>query len=102
MADQTHQAQQRHYTAAELGLTKAGYSIEETADIINSSRSGVYKVINDGKLKAVKNGNKTTILTPFIVEYMNELAAFPSGLGAPLKARPRARRNETEVESHSA
>jgi len=52
-----------------FGLHKAAYSVLETMAILSIGRSSLYRIINDGRLPAVKFGKKTLF-------YASDIAAF--------------------------
>jgi excisionase family DNA binding protein len=58
-----------------------GYSPQETAYRLNSSRSTVYRLLAAGRLRAVKRGASTLITPESIAEYEASLPAATFGRG---------------------
>jgi excisionase family DNA binding protein len=50
-------------------IERFGYSIDETCQGTNLSRSKIYELIGDGKLKVLKVGSRT-IVTPEAIRQM--------------------------------
>jgi excisionase family DNA binding protein len=70
-------------TAQELGLHKVLYSINETAELLSTSRDAVYDMVHRGKLRLLKLGpKKSRILGAEIALVVNELRE-PIGEVAP-------------------
>jgi hypothetical protein len=55
------------------GLIKAGYSINETIDLVPLGRSSIYGAIKDGRLKVAKYGKRTVILAPDLAKFLSSL-----------------------------
>jgi len=55
-----------------------GYSPQETADRLNSSKSTIYRLLAAQKLRAVKRGASTLITSDSIEEYEASLPPFES------------------------
>jgi hypothetical protein len=67
-----------------FGLVKAGYSINETIDLMPLGRTSIYEAIKDGRLPIRKAGKRTIILAL-------DLAVFLAGLpGAPARRASKA------------
>jgi hypothetical protein len=64
----------RPLTANDLGLHKPVYSIGELIEKrITGGRTTTYKQVKDGRLRVVKRGKSTLVLTPDLVAYLNAL-----------------------------
>jgi hypothetical protein len=61
------------YHPHELGLFKAAYSVTETIIQTNTSRTGLYAAVKDGKLRLTKNGRKSIFLATDIAEFLSNL-----------------------------
>ena len=55
----------------------------EAARMIGESRSTIYRLINAGKLDAVKRGASTLVLTASIYRHLDSLPRFESLAAAP-------------------
>ena len=55
-----------------------GYSPQQTADRLNSSKSTVYRLLAAQKLRAIKRGASTLITPDSIAEYEASLPPFES------------------------
>jgi excisionase family DNA binding protein len=56
-------------------MNKLAYTINEVAAVLSISRSGVYRLINDGQLQPVKVGRKTLLPTETVQAWLNDLKA---------------------------
>jgi excisionase family DNA binding protein len=56
------------------GVFKAGYSVNEAADILSLGLTRTYDLIHTGRLKAVKSGKRTIVLGVSIAEFLRDLA----------------------------
>lgn len=54
-------------------VTKLAVGIPEAAKMIGLSRSGVYRLFDDGKLVARKSGKRTLILVEDLETYLKSL-----------------------------
>jgi excisionase family DNA binding protein len=62
-------------TPGEYGMRKVCYSINETAELLSTSRPAVYEMARAGKLKIVKLGpKKSRIFAVGIAAMLNELS----------------------------
>lgn len=59
------------FTAADYGLTKAAYRIDEIPAITGVCRNKVYNLAHAGEFPLVKFGRSSRILTPDIVRFLN-------------------------------
>jgi excisionase family DNA binding protein len=50
---------------------KLAYSIKEVRELIAISNSSIYKEIGEGRLRAVKRGNRTMILAADLQDWMS-------------------------------
>lgn len=57
---------------------KLAYSIKEVRELIAISNSSLYKEIGDGRLRAVKRGNRTMILAADLKDWMSRWPASRS------------------------
>lgn len=55
---------------------KLAYSVSEAAEIANICRTIIYRMINEGKLKARKIGRRTVILHDDLVDFLNRLEKY--------------------------
>jgi excisionase family DNA binding protein len=55
-----------------------GYSPQQTADILNSSKSTVYRLLAAQRLRAIKRGASTLITPDSLAEYEASLPLFES------------------------
>jgi excisionase family DNA binding protein len=55
-----------------------GFSPRKTADRLQSSKSTVYRLLRSGKLRGIKRGTSTLILSDSIDEYEASLPSFES------------------------
>lgn len=60
-------------TPLDFGLSKAAYTISETLTIVPAGRTALYSDIKQGKLKIVKRGRSTWVLTPDLIAYLMTL-----------------------------
>ena len=58
--------------AQEAGV-KVGLSIEEAVTASSIGRTKIFRAIRDGRLKARKDGRRTIILAPDLVDFLREL-----------------------------
>jgi hypothetical protein len=70
------QQEDRKLDPRELGLTKAAYSVRETAAVTSLGRTAIYAAVKQGDLRPRKFGRKTLFLA-------NDIAVFLSGLKNP-------------------
>ena len=61
------------YTPQELGLTRPAYAVDETIQLINTSRGRLYENVRAGKLRMTKNGRQSIFLAPDIAEFLSNL-----------------------------
>ncbi len=52
---------------------KVGLSVEEAVTASSIGRTKIFRAIRDGRLKARKDGRRTIILAPDLVEFLSEL-----------------------------
>ena len=57
-------------------LTKVLYTIEETCFIIGSGKTALYAAIGAGRLRAVKDGDRTKLTREAIDDYVGQLPPF--------------------------
>lgn len=50
---------------------KLAYSIKEVHELVDASRSVIYQEIGEGKLRAVKRGNRTLILAADLQDWIS-------------------------------
>ncbi len=74
MTDQT-QTKQRAYGPADYGLTKAAYPVSEAREHAGLSHSRFYEKVKAGEIKMVKDGARSFVQTPDLVDYLNRRAA---------------------------
>jgi excisionase family DNA binding protein len=60
---------------------KLAYSIKEVRELIAISNSSIYKEIGEGRLRAVKRGNRTMILVADLQDWVNKWPASRSSAG---------------------
>lgn len=68
-----HMLAENRYTGTPLG-----YSPQEAADRLNSSKSTVYRLLAAKKLRALKRGTSTLITAESLAEYEANLPSFES------------------------
>ncbi len=61
------------YTPQELGLTKPAYTVNETIQLIHTSRGRLYENVKTGKLRMTKNGRQSIFLAPDIADFLSNL-----------------------------
>jgi excisionase family DNA binding protein len=54
------------------------FTVKELTSILKCGRNKIYKLINSGKLKSVKEGRQRKILFPQLVEYLEGLETPPA------------------------
>ena len=57
-------------------MERLALTINEAAKSASRSRSGLYEDIQNGRLRAVKNGRSTRILIDDLKKYLNDLPAI--------------------------
>ena len=62
-----------NYTSQQLGLVKPAYSVEETIQLIKTSRGRLYENVKAGRLRMTKNGRQSIFLAPDIAEFLSNL-----------------------------
>jgi excisionase family DNA binding protein len=65
------------YDRRALGLTQTVYSVKEAMVVLGIGRGSIYRAINSGRLRVIKNGKRTIILAPDICTFLTSL---PVGL----------------------
>ena len=58
---------------AQLSMNKLAVGVSEGAKMIGRSRSGMYRLFDEGKLVPRKSGKRTLILVKDLEEYVNSL-----------------------------
>jgi excisionase family DNA binding protein len=68
--------------SARYGLRRAVYSINETSDILSTSRPAIYDLVREGRLEMIKLGpKKSRIMAGSIVRLLDELRGIePDGV----------------------
>lgn len=56
-------------------VTPVLYRVEEAADALRISRSGIYELIRSGQLRTVKVGSRRLVPVEALTEYVADLAA---------------------------
>lgn len=51
------------------------YRVEEAADALRISRSGIYELIRSGRLRTVKVGSRRLVPVEALTEYIDDLSA---------------------------
>jgi excisionase family DNA binding protein len=64
-------------TPQDFGLTKAAYSVNETLSVLSIGRTSLYRLVQNGELKATKLGSKTLFCAPDIAALLNRLRDAP-------------------------
>ena len=59
--------------AEAFGLRKAAYSVKEIVELTSIGRTSIYAAIRRGDLKTVKIGNRTLVLAPDLVQFLQQL-----------------------------
>ncbi len=59
-------------------ITPRFVTVKETRRILNLSHGSVYKLLRNGKIKAVKHGGKTLINYESVNDYVDSLPAYVS------------------------
>jgi hypothetical protein len=72
------------------GVFKAGYSVNETCEILPFGPTKIYDLIREGRLKAVLCGKRRIVLGVSIAEFLSELER--EGLKFSQSPNPRAPR----------
>jgi excisionase family DNA binding protein len=80
--------ERRHMASNRHEIVLLGYSPQQTADRLNSSKSTVYRLLAAQKLRAIKRGASTLITPESIAEYEASLppATFGRVLDEPATA----------------
>ncbi len=60
-------------TPAEVGLTKAAYSVSETLTVLSIGRTSLYELAKNGDLKPGKLGTKTLFYSSDLAELLTRL-----------------------------
>jgi excisionase family DNA binding protein len=66
---------------------KLAYSIKEVRELIAISHSSIYNEIGEGRLRAVKRGNRTMILASDLQDWVSRWPISRSS-GKPMRRRP--------------
>jgi excisionase family DNA binding protein len=59
--------------AHEFGLVKAAYTVNETLALLSIGRTSLYRLVQDGELKAAKLGKKTLFTAPDLAALLTKL-----------------------------
>ena len=59
-------------------LAKVLFTVEETAFITSSGRSSIFQALADGRLRGVKDGDRTKVTDEAIRDYVESLPAWQS------------------------
>jgi excisionase family DNA binding protein len=59
--------------AQQFGLMKAAYTVNETLALLSIGRTSLYKLVQDGELKAAKLGKKTLFTAPDLAALLTKL-----------------------------
>ena len=71
-------------------MNKLAYAIDEVCDVSGTGKTAVYEEINTGKLRAVKRGRRTLVLTTDLQNWLEQLPAIASK-PQPTEVRGRAK-----------
>jgi excisionase family DNA binding protein len=64
-----------HYERKRLGLDRACYSVTDTLHLLSISRTTLYELVKDGRLRIRKVGRKSLILAEDIASFLDTLEA---------------------------
>ena len=65
---------------------RAAYTIKEVCALTGLGRDGVYRAINEGRLRARKFGKRTLILDPDLYGFLESLPTLSAEATNPLKS----------------
>ena len=73
-------------TERDVTARRAAYTIKEVCALTGLGRDGVYRAINEGRLRARKFGKRTLILDPDLYGFLEALPRLGSEATNPLKS----------------